>query len=256
MGERLFADIERRFGEEREASRLGRRLRKWRSEHPPLGRFEDVDALVGFFRDRSNPYDEKDEIAGILCALSAHDELAKLLLLKLHLPGLITKRHVLFEQGLTKEELEFALLTGFLDRAAKTRPGTQLVSMRLVGDARDRARSEIRKIERRAERLKPEVPTPVDEVFAAAPDPTDIAAEVVSKQAAENLIRRALNEDVIGKDQALALWAADVEDLRFPDVAARFGISEGAAKVRVHRARNRLKSWLRESRGGESPEDL
>jgi hypothetical protein len=256
MGEWLFADIERRFQEERDSSRLDRRLREWRSEHPPLARFEGVDAVVGFFRDRSNPYDEKDEIAGILCGLSAHDELAKLLLLKLYLPGLVTKRRALFELGLRQEELEFALLTGFLDRAGKTRPGTQRLSMRLVGDARDRALSEIRKIERRAERLKPEVLTPLDEVFAAAPDPTDIAEEVVSKEAAEDLIRNALNQNVIGKDQAVALWAADVEDLRFAEVAARFGISEGAAKVRVHRARNRLASWLRKSRGKESPEDL
>ncbi|MGQ0668290.1 MAG: hypothetical protein ACT4PO_01215 [Actinomycetota bacterium] len=150
MAERLFADIERGFKEEHEASRLGRHLRTWRSEHPPLARFEDMDALVGFFRDRSISYAPKDEIAGILCALSPDDELAKLLLLKLYLPGLIAKRRALFGRGMTQDELDATLVAAFLDRAAKTHLGTEMLSGRLLGAARERVEREI------GERIEPQ----------------------------------------------------------------------------------------------------
>jgi hypothetical protein len=246
MAERLLADIERRFDSEQQASRLGRRFQEWRSEHPPFEPFESIDDLLGFFRDRSIPYAPKDEIAGILCALSPGDELANLLLLKLYVPGLIAKRRALFGRGLSRDELDATLVAGFLDRAAKTRLGTEMLSGRLLGAARERVEREI--VKRIGPQRDHEVPAAVDEVFAEARVPTDIEEEVVSKAAAVDLIRRALNEGVIGKGQAAALWAADVEDLTVREVAARVGIGEGAAKVRMHRARRRLEQWLRESR--------
>ncbi|MGQ0668289.1 MAG: RNA polymerase sigma factor [Actinomycetota bacterium] len=79
----------------------------------------------------------------------------------------------------------------------------------------------------------------------------------MSQAAAIDFIREALNEGVIEEDQAAALWAADVQDLPIREVAARIGIGEGAAKVRLHRARKRLKLWLHESRRGrDSSENL
>jgi RNA polymerase sigma factor (sigma-70 family) len=254
MAERLFAHIEQRFKEEHEVSRLGRRLQEWRSEHRPLARFEDVDSLIRYFRDPSVSYEPKDEIAGILCALSPEDELANLLLFKLYIPGLIAKRRALFGRGLTQDELDATLVAGFLDRAAKTSLGTDMLSGRLLSSAREWVEREIDK------RVRPqrdhEVPAPVDELFAEMRDPTDIADQVVSKAAAIDVVRRALNQGAIAKDQAAVLWAADVEGLSRKDVAARIGIAEGAARVRLHRARARLRAWLEGDHDTDRSENL
>lgn len=235
--EKLFADIERRFEAEQQAYRLGRRFQEWRSQHPSLERFQNVDELLDFFRDRSIPYAPKDKLAGILCSLSPEDELAELLLVKLYIPGLIAKRRGLFGYGLTQDELDSALVAGFLGRAAKTELGTEMLSGRLLTAARDRARQEI---DKRADLLAHEHPTAVDEVFASAPEEPAVGEE------AADLIRRALTEGALRRDQAEVLWAADVEGLSGKEAAARFGIAEGAARVRVHRARARLTYWARE----------
>lgn len=248
MAERLFASIERRFEAERGASRLGRRYQEWRSEHPDLERFEDADTLMGFFRDPSIPYRPKDEIAGILCALSPDDELAELLLLKLYVPGLIARRRALFGRGLTQDELDAALVAGFLGRATKTHLGTEMLSGRLLAAARDRARREIKQ---RVRLLAREASTPVDPVFAYARDAADAVEEAMSKVAAAELIRKALTDGVISKEQAEILWATDVEKLQVKEAAARFGVADGAARVRLHRARARLRLWLRERPPGQ-----
>jgi hypothetical protein len=237
MAERLFANIERRFEAERQASQLGRRFQEWRTEQPLLARFEDLDALVDFFRDRSISYRPKDEITGILGALSPADELAELLLLKLYVPGLISKRHGLFGYGLTQDELDSALVAGFRDRAAKAHLGTEMLSGRLLAAARDQARREITE---RAKLLAHEAPMAVDEVFAAAPEEPAVDEEVEGRTAAD-LIRNALTEGVIRKEQAEILWITSVKKLPVKQAAARLGISEGAARVRLFRARERLR---------------
>jgi len=242
MAERMFADIERRFEAEQLSSRLGRRFQEWRSGHPPFERFEGLDDMLKFFRDRSIPYPPKDEIAGVLCALAVDDELAELLLLKLYVPGLIARRRGLFGYGLTQDELDAVLVAGFRDRAAKTELGTEMLSGRLLAAARDRAR---REIEKRADLLASELPTAEAGVFEDAGEVTDVAEEEESKAAAADLIRRALTEGVIGKEQAEILWATSVEDLPVRQAAARFGINDGAARVRLHRARAKLKPWIR-----------
>jgi len=243
MAERLFANIERRFEAELRASGLGRRYQEWRSEHPPLAPFEGLDDLLGFFRDQSIPYRPKDEIAGILCALSLDDEFAELLLLKLYVPGLIARRRRLFGYGMRRDELDAALVAGFRDRAAKTHLGTEMLSGRLLAAARDRARREIAE---RGKLLAAEPPTAEAGVFEDAGEVTDVAEEVGSKAAAADLIRKALTEGVIRKEQAEILWATSVEDLSVKQAAARFGINEEAARVRLFRARAGLRPWLRE----------
>jgi len=242
MAERLFADIERSFEAEQRASRLGRRFQVWRSNHPPLAPFKDVEVLMGFFRDGSIPYEPKDEIAGILCALSPDDELAELLLVKLYVPGLIARRRALFGSGLTRDELDTALVAGFLGRAAKTQLGTEMLSGRLLSAARGRAQ---RDIDKRAELLKHEAPVAVHEVFANAPDEPAVGEEAAA------LILKALTEGAIRRNQAEILWAADVEGLPGKEMAARFGIAEGAARVRLHRARARLNAWVRGAPPGQ-----
>lgn len=240
MAERLFGDIERRFEAEHGASRLSRRFQKWRSEHLPLEPFKSIDDLLGFFRDRSILYAPKDEIAGILCALSPDDELAKLLLLKLYIPGLIAKRRALFGRGLAQDELDATLVAGFLDRAAKTHLGTEMLSGRLLAAARGRLEREIKKT---AKSLAREAPTPVDPVTASARAAAEAAEEAMSKVAAAELITKALTHGVLNKEQAAVLWAVDVEGLSSKDAAAKFSITDGAARVRLHRARGRLGRW-------------
>lgn len=247
MPERFFAEIERRFDGELRASRLGRRYQEWRSRHPSLAQFEDLDALGAFFRDRSKPYPPKDEIAGILCALSSDDELAELLLLKLYIPGLIAKRNRLLGYGLSQDELDSALVAGFRDRAARTDLGTEMLSGRLLSAARDRARREIKES---AAISALEAPTAEDDVFEGAGEEADIAEEVSDKLTAADHIRGALAEGVVSKEQAEILWATSVEDLQVKQAARRFDITEKAAGVRLLRAREKLKPWLRERRSG------
>jgi hypothetical protein len=256
MPERLFLQIDERFTEEHEASRLGRRLREWSSEHPSLARFEDADALVRFFRDLSIDYEPKDPIAGILCVLSRNDELAQILLLKLYLPGLISKRSrwKLDGRGLTRDEVDAALVAGLLDRAAKAQLGaTEKLSGRLVGAGGNRARTEIR------ERTRP--PTRrVRRAKSVRSDPAevdDVADEASTREAAAELIDRAHAEGGIRRNDAEVLLARTVEQLSTRETAARFGISESAAKLRLHRARERLTRWLQADQGARNlPEDL
>jgi RNA polymerase sigma factor (sigma-70 family) len=251
MPERLFFEIDRRFKEEHEASRLGRRLREWSSDHPSLARFEDADALVRFFRDLSIDYEPKDPIAGILCVLSRNDELAQLLLLKLYLPGLISKRSRwgLDGRGLTRDEVDAALVAGLLDRAAEAKPeATERLSGRLVTAGGNRVRKEIRERTRpptrrvrRAKRVRSD-PAEVD----------DVADEARAREAAAELINRAHAEGGIRQNDAEVLLARTVEKLSTRETAARFGISESAAKLRLHRARERLNRWLQADPGPET----
>jgi RNA polymerase sigma-70 factor (ECF subfamily) len=48
----------------------------------------------------------------------------------------------------------------------------------------------------------------------------------------------------LDEEQRLLLHLRYVDDLAQPSVAKRFGIPEGTAKVRLHRARNRLRALL------------
>lgn len=254
--ERLLFEIDRRFKEEHEASRLGRRLREWGSDHPPLARFEDADSLVRFFRDRSIDYEPKDQIAGILCVLSRNDELAEILLLKLYFPGLISKRRrwKLDGRGLTRDEVDAALVAGLLDRAAKAQlEATEKLSGRLVAAGRNRARKEIRE--------RTESPTRrVRGAKSVRSDPVevnDVADEASTREAAAKLINRAHAEGGIRQNDAKILLARSVEKLSTRETAARFGVSEVAAKVRVHRARERLTRWLQADQGARNrSEDL
>lgn len=70
---------------------------------------------------RVDPVRTEDEIAGILCALSPDDELAMLLLLKLHLPAFITKRQARGPGSLSRARIRRAAGT-FTRTCGPTRP--------------------------------------------------------------------------------------------------------------------------------------
>lgn len=243
MSERLFADIQRRFEAEQRTSRLGRRYQEWRSEHPPLEPFGDLDALVDFFRDQSNPYPAKDQIAGLLCALSSEDELAELLLLKLYVPGLIVKRRRLLGLGLTQDELDAALVAGFRGRAARTDLGTEMLSGRLLRAARGRA---WREIEERADLYALEAPTADEEEFERAGAVADPAEEALGGNEASDLIQQAESGGALRPEHAEILRLIHVEELSNKEAAERIGVEPGTAGVRLFRARASLRRWLRE----------
>jgi len=113
-----------------------------------------------------------------------------------------------------------------LVRAPQIRTETALAY--LLAIARNTYLSELR-------RGRPEVQ--IDEDFPAqAADPLDrVAAEAELTR-----VRRALLKLPEGERAALLMKATG--DLSYPDIAAALGISVVAAKVRVHRARQRLAS--------------
>lgn len=243
MPERLFADIERRFEAEQRASRLGRRFQAWRTEHPPLRPFEDPDTLVSFFRDRAIPYLRKNEITWILCGLSADDELAELLLLKLFVPGLIARRSRLFGYGLTQDELDVELVTGLRTRAAKSDLGTERLIGKLLEAAEGRAK---REIEQRAKLWAREAPTADDEVFESAGEVADPAEEALGGNKVAELIQEAQAEGALDEEDAEILRLIHVDGLTNTEAADRIEVSPGTAGVRLHRARRRLGRWLME----------
>lgn len=91
----------------------------------------------------------------------------------------------------------------------------------------------------------------MDPVFADARAAADAVEEATSKVALADLIRKALTDGVITKEQAEILWATDVEKLQVKEAAARFGITDGAARVRVHRERANLRSLISGEAAGQ-----
>jgi hypothetical protein len=182
---------------------------------------------MDFFFDRSIPYPPKNEIAFVLCSLASDDPPARLLLLRLYLPGLSSRWLKFRAGGLPQDELEAELVAGFLERATKTHLGAERLTARLLDAARDRARQAIGE---RLKRLASEFATAEEAAFeAAGGEVTDAAEEVLGSTEASDLLRRAVAEGVLEKEHAEILWLTSVEDLTIEQAARRVGSTKTAA---------------------------
>lgn len=238
-----FDYIKTEFETELEASRLRRRFRAWMAQHPALQRFEDLDALIAFQWDRSISSPPRNEIALVLCSLAGDDPAAKLLLLRLYVPGLARRWSELRKNVLPEDEVGAELVTGFLIRATKTDLGPEDLSNRLLGAARDRVREAIKK---RLRQLASEFATAdAAALEAAAEQVPDAAEEALASTEGPDLLRQAEAEGALGRDHVEILRLMVVEHLTDKEAAKRIGIRPGAARTRKTRATAMLRDWLR-----------
>lgn len=239
-----FDYIETEFEVELEASRLRRRFLAWKAEHPPLQRFEDIGALTAFQWDRSIPSQARNGIALVLCSLAGDDQAAKLLLLRLYVPGLTRHWSELRKNVLPEEEVAAELVTGFLIRATKTDLGPENLSNRLLGAARDRVGDAI---EKRLRQLASEFATADEaELEAAAEQVADPALEALASSEAPDLLSRAEAEGALGRDHVEILRLMVLEHLTDKEAGERIGKGPGTARVRLSRAKAKLRDWLKE----------
>jgi DNA-directed RNA polymerase specialized sigma24 family protein len=238
-----FDYINAEFETELEASRLRRRFRAWQAEGRPLQRFENLDALIAFQRDRSIPSPARNEIALVLCSLAGDDEAAKLLLLRLYVPGLTRRWFELRKNVLPEDEVAAELVTGFLIRATKTHLGSENLSERLLGAAKDRVREAIKK---RLTQLASEFATADQTALEAAAQPVaDAAEEALASTEATDLLRQAAADGTLGRDHVEILQLMELEHLTDKEAAERIGIRPGTARVRRSRAIGIMRDWLR-----------
>lgn len=80
----------------------------------------------------------------------------------------------------------------------------------------------------------------------------DFDVEVSSEEsrlAARDELEKALAK--LPAEQREAVWLAEVEGLSSAEIARVTGASEGAIRVRIHRANRKLRAWLRPATGAE-----
>lgn len=236
-----FHYIEKEFETELEASRIGRRFREWKKQHPVLQRFEDIDALIAFQWDESIPSAQSNEVTFLLCELAAEDPAAKLLLLRLYVPGL-TKRWSSLSKGvLPRDEVASELVTGFLIRATKLERGAENLSNRLLGAAADRVQDAIEK--RLTELAHEFAAADARELAAGKRGATDAVEEVLAGAGGSDLLRRAVAEGIIQEKYARLLWAKEVDSLTTEEAGQLVGLEPSAAGVALHRTKARLRNW-------------
>lgn len=97
----------------------------------------------------------------------------------------------------------------------------------------------VRNLHRRAARREARDDGPVPDVIDTSP-PAD---ELAIQRDDTARVRRALAE--LDDDDRSALWMRVDGELSYEDIGAALGISAGAARVRVHRARRRLLESMR-----------
>ena len=73
---------------------------------------------------------------------------------------------------------------------------------------------------------------------------------LAEKEERRQIVRKALAQ--LPENQRLALTLVTYQDLRYEEVADILGISEGAVKALVHRARQRMKKLLIKAGLGEN----
>lgn len=138
----LLSELGRRYRKKRAEARFDDVFETWRETYPALAEYEDVEALIEFFRDDDpEDFEPKNAVAIILAGLAREgDETAALLLFELYLPGLYDLadeygRHEVVEP----DDLDAEIVAGFWTAAEKLRPDTEIATGKLMRGAKDKA---------------------------------------------------------------------------------------------------------------------
>lgn len=252
----LFEELEKNFRSTVESERLAEAFVGWRSNHPALQRYSDLDALIAEFRDESISYEAKSDAVIALCRLVQEgDELATTLLLELYAPGMRgTVKDNVGRSPAGREELESAAVEGLLQAALALGPEEVKPHKALNGGARKNALDAVRA----AREFQVESEGVLDMAGAdripAAEDEWLAALEAAGRDA-EEVLEHAERLGKVTGPGVDAIHATRVEGLSLAEYAAREEITYEAAKLRRNRAENPLIAWLwvRAGRPGKAP---
>lgn len=89
----LLSELGQRYRKTRASARVDDVFERWRTTYPAFAEYENVEALIEFFRDDDDPedYEPKNAVAIILAGLARKgDETAALVLFELYLPASTT----------------------------------------------------------------------------------------------------------------------------------------------------------------------
>ncbi len=152
-------------------------------------------------------------------------------------------RRVLSDESDAQDALQDAFLSAF--RALATFEGQSLLSTWLhriaVNAALMRLRSKRRRPERKIEDL---LPTFLDDGHRFDPKPawTADAASLLAVAETRAMVRRCIEE--LPEDYRMTLVLRDIEEIETSETAVILGISPGAVKTRLHRARQALRTLI------------
>jgi hypothetical protein len=228
----LLAKLEADVTDRQARGSLDEALRRWRARHEDLRNFEHPDDLITFVREsEGDPHEFKDVVLAVLSAEGVRgDDDAALLLVWLMFPGLLLlRRRLTARGGLDGDDLDAELLAGVWESAARVRSETRYVAKRLLDGARRRALAAIRREEDwigRIDRLQGDIGE---------------SAEVDDAEEALDVLSEAVAAGVISQVEVELFRASRVA---IPELRARLGISESAARSRRLRAKRRLLDWL------------
>ena len=160
-------------------------------------------------------------------------------------------RRILTREEDAQEAVQEAFLSAF--RALDSFGGQSRIGTWLHRIAINAALMKLRRIERRPER-------PVDDLlpawgedggFARLPEPwEDSADRPVLQEEAREVVRAKIAE--LPDPYRIALTLRDIEGLSNEELAGTLGVSVNAAKIRVHRARQALRTLLDPYMNGEN----
>jgi RNA polymerase sigma-70 factor, ECF subfamily len=194
---------------------------------------------------------ELDE-SDLLARLRAGDEVAFESLVRTYGGRMLSAaRRILAREEDAQEAVQEAFLSAF--RALDSFEGQSRIGTWLHRIAINAALMKLRRIERRPER-------PVEDLlpawgedgrFARLPEPwEDSADSPVLQDEAREVVRAKIAE--LPDPYRIALTLRDIEGLSNEELAGTLGVSVNAAKIRVHRARQALRTLLDPYMNGEN----
>ena len=194
---------------------------------------------------------ELDE-SELVTRLRAGDELAFESLVRTYGGRMLSAaRRILTREEDAQEAVQEAFLSAF--RALESFEGQSRIGTWLHRIAINAALMKLRRIERRPER-------PVEDLlpawgedggFARLPEPwEDSADSPVLQDEAREVVRAKIAE--LPDPYRIALTLRDIEGLSNEELAGTLGVSVNAAKIRVHRARQALRTLLDPYMNGEN----
>ena len=216
-----------------ESGALPAAFRRWREERQTLRRFGHLRDLISACRKGALPHSVDLALQGLCAVACRGDQQAGTLLVWLLLPGLLSARSGLrARHALPAEDIDAELIAGLWEAAACIDRTHRGVARRLVNAARWRAlramRDAIAWSEETAE-LEVEPSATVAFEWDLDPvDPLDVAVRdgVLSEE----------------DEQVLTANRATIRAL-----AERLGLSLNGVQTRRHRARERLREWMKAS---------
>jgi hypothetical protein len=229
-----YSDLERG-----DALTLG--IERWKSRHPAFERIVDAGDLASIFAKGRRPdYERRDRILGALCIEARRDEIAKVLVCRVMLSGLLDVVRDLSEQTtIAIDELHAEILAHFWEAVCKV-PSTNTVrvAQRLKNAAKF---GTVRSLRQSGALLRREIPTEDHPAVARRVSlPADDQIDL--------LVREAVAADAVSKDDAeLALSSPR----KLSETASRMGVPFRAARARRQKAKANLRHWISQRSKGE-----